>query len=430
MTMQALASQTIMEAVADLKGVAVSLFAQLADGRQPGEGITRDTYGPGETRGHDVVINYARQLGLEITTDAAANTYMTLPGRNREAPRIIVGSHLDSVPNGGNYDGAAGVVAGLLAVNTLRKLAIRPACDVTVMAIRAEESIWFQVSYIGSRAALGMLPKGALDAKRFDTGRPLSEYLSECGGDPRAIDKGIAALDPNRIRSFIELHIEQAPTLVEAGKPIAVGICIPGNFRYPHVRIHGHHDHVGTPRRFRHDAVAAGSELISAMDRLWAERDARGIPMAITVGRCMTNPSVHGLTIVPGELEFSLDVRAYDERELASLEEDIVKIAAQAEERYRVRIDLGPRAEAPIGPCSPEISRGFAEAATKLGIDFDRMFSPASHDAAAFAQSGVPIGMIFVRNENGSHNPAEHMEIADLLDGTAVMTEWLHKELS
>ena len=430
MNMQVFASQTIVEAVNSLEGVAVSLFAQLADGRLPGAGITRDTYGAGETRGHDVVVNHARQLGLEITKDAAANTYMTLPGRDRNAPKVIVGSHLDSVPNGGNYDGAAGVVAGLLAINTFKKLGIRPACDITVMAIRAEESIWFQVSYIGSRAALGMLPKGALDAKRFDTGRPLSEYLSECGGDPRAIGEGNAALDPKRIRSFIELHIEQAPTLVEAGKPIGVGTCIPGNFRYPHVRIHGRHDHVGTPRRFRHDAVAAGSDLISAMDRLWAERDARGIPMAITVGRCMTNPSVHGLTIVPGEFEFSVDVRAYDRRELASLEEDIVKIVAQAEERYRVRIELGARAEAAIGQCSPEISRGLADAATKLGIDFDRIVSPASHDAAAFAQSGVPIGMIFVRNENGSHNPAEHMEIDDLLHGTAVMTEWLQKELS
>ena len=392
--------------------------------------MTRDTYGAGENHGHDVVINFARQLGLEINRDVAANTYMTLPGRNRDAPKVIAGSHLDSVPNGGNYDGAAGVVAGLLAVSTFKKLGIRPECDVTVMAIRAEESIWFQVSYIGSRAALGMLPKLALNAKRFDTGRPLIEHLAECGGDPRAIDDGVAALDPKRIKSFIELHIEQAPTLVEAGKPIGVGTCIPGNFRYPHIRISGRHDHVGTPRRFRHDAVVAGSDFIAALDRLWAEREARGIPMAITVGRCMTNSSMHGLTIVPGELELSLDVRAYDRSELASLEHETLKIVGDVEQGRKVRIELGSRAEAPIGPCSPEISGGLAKAATALGIDFDRMVSPASHDAAAFAQAGVPVGMIFVRNENGSHNPAEHMEIDDFLDGTAVMTAWLQKELT
>ena len=144
----------------------------------------------------------------------------------------------------------------------------------------------------------------------------------------------------------------------------------------------------------------------------------------------MTNASVHGLTIVPGELEFSLDVRAYDRNELMSLEEEIIKIVKRTEERYRVRVELGARADAPIGPCSPEISRGLADAATKLGISFDRIVSPASHDAAAFAQAGVPIGMIFVRNENGSHNPAEHMEIDDLLAGTAVLAEWLQKELS
>ena len=107
-----------------------------------------------------------------------------------------------------------------------------------------------------------------------------------------------------------------------------------------------------------------------------------------------------------------------------------MKIVGDVEQGRKVRIELGSRAEAPIGPCSPEISGGLAKAATALGIDFDRMVSPASHDAAAFAQAGVPVGMIFVRNENGSHNPAEHMEIDDFLDGTAVMTAWLQKELT
>ena len=148
---------------------------------------------------------------------------MTLPGRNRDAPKVIVGSHLDSVPNGGNYDGAAGVVAGLLAVNTFKKLGIRPECDVTVMAIRAEESIWFQVSYIGSRAALGMLPKVALDAKRFDTGRPLFEHLAECGGDPRAIDEGeLRRSIRNGSGRSSNCISSRRRRLVEAGKPIGV----------------------------------------------------------------------------------------------------------------------------------------------------------------------------------------------------------------
>src|SRR6185437_6784277 len=104
----------------------------------------------------------ARDLGLEITRDAAANLYMTWPGRDRAAKRVIVGSHLDSVPHGGNFDGAAGVIAGLAAIDALKRLGLEPACDLTVMAIRAEESVWFEVSYIGSRGALGTLPEGAM----------------------------------------------------------------------------------------------------------------------------------------------------------------------------------------------------------------------------------------------------------------------------
>ena len=128
--------------------------------------------------------------------DAAANLYMTLPGRDPAAKRVIVGSHLNSVPHGGNFDGAAGVVAGLVAVAALQRAGITLARDLTVMGIRAEESIWFQVSYIGSRGALGTLPDGALDVRRIDTGRTLAEHIAECGGDPDALRAGARYLDP------------------------------------------------------------------------------------------------------------------------------------------------------------------------------------------------------------------------------------------
>ena len=123
---------------------------------------------------------------------------MTLPGRDPAAKRVIVGSHLDSVPHGGNFDGAAGVVAGLVAVAALQRAGIALDRDLTVMGIRAEESIWFQVSYIGSRGALGTLPDGALDVRRIDTGRTLAEHIAECGGDPDALRAGARYLDPAR----------------------------------------------------------------------------------------------------------------------------------------------------------------------------------------------------------------------------------------
>ncbi len=324
------------------------LFDRLRQDGLDEPGVSRDPYGAGEQRAHASVAEVARGLGLEISSDAAANLYMTLPGRDRSAPQVIIGSHLDSVPHGGNFDGAAGVVAGLTAIAALRQLGITPPCDVTVMGIRAEESIWFQVSYIGSRGALGTLPDGALDVRRIDTGRTLADHIAECGGDPVALAAGARHLDPADIRAYLELHIEQAPSLVEAGKPVGICTGIPGNFRYPNARIEGANDHVGLPRRFRHDAAMAGAEFAMAMDALWAEHDDRGIPMACTIGRFHTDAAQHGLTIVPGTFHFSLDVRAYDEHVLAALDDKVDAIIAGIEHRRGVRFHRGPKARAAV----------------------------------------------------------------------------------
>src|SRR3954467_753640 len=144
------------------------------------------------------------------------------------------------------------------------------------MGIRAEESVWFQVSYIGSRSALGTLPDGSLDVRRVDTGRTLAEHIAGCGADPARVRAGERYLDPARLHAFLELHIEQAPSLVEAGRSVGIGTGIPGNFRYPNAWIEGSHDHVGLPRRFRRDAATAGAAFAMAMEALWADHDARG----------------------------------------------------------------------------------------------------------------------------------------------------------
>jgi len=402
-----------------------SLFAQLRRDGLDEPGVSRDPYGPGEQRAHATVAKAAEALGLEITRDDAANLYMTLPGQDRSAPALVIGSHLDSVPHGGNFDGAAGVVAGLTAVAALRTLGLTPTCDITVMGIRAEESVWFQVSYIGSRASLGTLPDGALDVRRVDTGRTLAEHVADCGGNPAALRAGRRHFDPARIRAYLELHIEQAPSLVEAGRPAAICTGIPGNFRYPDARIEGSHDHVGLPRRFRRDAAMAGAEFAMALDSLWAEYDAAGTPMACTLGKFHTDPAAHGLTVVPGSFHFSLDVRAYDPAILAALEEKVGRIIAGIEQRRGVRFHCGTRASATVGVVDPGITAALQEAARAVEVPVLSIGSPASHDAAAFAAAGVPTAMIFVRNENGSHNPLEAMATNDFLDGVAILTRWM-----
>ncbi len=359
----------------------------------------------------------AASLGLEIRRDAAANTYATWPGGDRSLPAIVAGSHLDSVPHGGNFDGAAGVIAGLVAVAALKGLGVMPRRDITVMGIRAEESVWFQVSYIGSRSALGTLPPGALDARRIDTGRTLAEHMTASGGDPAAIRAGRNELATSAIHAFLEVHIEQAPSLVELGKPIAICTGIPGNFRYPDARIIGRYDHV--------DAATAAADFAVALDKLWEEHEAAGLPMAATLGRFHTDAAAHGLTSVAGEFHFSLDVRAYDADVLANLEARLKGIVSEIEARRGVRFELGPRASAAVGIVSPVIRSELEQAAVLLKIPAATIGSPASHDAAAFAAAGVPAAMIFVRNENGSHNPDEAMKIDDFLQACGVLTAWI-----
>jgi N-carbamoyl-L-amino-acid hydrolase len=423
--MSNLSPETVRERVWAERRLAEDLFSQLAEGSRADPGVTRDPYGRGEDFAHAVVATCARELGLRVSSDAAANTYMTLAGSSSAAPRVLIGSHLDSVPNGGNFDGAAGVVAGLTSVAALKALGFQPGCDVSVMGIRAEESVWFQVSYIGSRSALGTLPDGALSAKRIDTQRTLAQHMLDCGGDPEAIRRGRKSLEANAIRAFIELHIEQAPSLVESGHPVAIGTGIPGSFRYPTARIVGRYDHVGTPRRFRRDAALAASDFASTLDRVWAEHEAAGIPVAMTFGRFHTDAARHGLTTVPGEFQFSLDVRAYDERVLAGLEARVLDVVREIESRRQVEFFLGARAQAPIGAMSGEIVNALDAAARAVEVRAVHLGSPASHDAAAFASANVPVGMIFVRNENGSHNPDEHMTMEDFLDATSLLAWWL-----
>jgi beta-ureidopropionase / N-carbamoyl-L-amino-acid hydrolase len=415
----------IRNAVLRQKRDVVALFAALRAGSRGGDGVTRDTYGPGEEFAHQLVAAQAGAMGLETRRDHAANLFMTLAGKNRSAPRLMTGSHLDSVANGGNFDGAAGVIAGLVASKGLQHLGLQPPCDITTVAIRAEESVWFQVSYIGSRSAFGMLPAGALEARRVDTGRTLAEHMAQCGASVEAVLRGDASLDARSIKAFVELHIEQSPQLIEAGLPVGIGTGVPGNFRYPTLKILGEYAHVGLARRFRRDAVVAASEFAVGLDDIWRLSDAAGRPMAFTIGRFQTDPKEHALTKVAGELTLSLDVRAYSRAHLAELEVQLFDLARGIEKQRGVCFEFGARTAAEVAPSHPELVGKLTDCAAALGIATMPLASPASHDTATFTVAGVPSAMLFVRNANGSHNPREAMEIDDFLEGACVLTGWL-----
>jgi len=406
---------------------AQQFFAEMRARTTDEPGITRASYGEGEEIAHAMVRAWAQSLDLEIANDFAGNLYMTLPGRDRSRPAVMMGSHMDSVPHGGNYDGAAGVVAGMAAVERMRRLQRTPAVDVVVMAIRAEELSWFPAPYIGSRAAFGRLAGDHVDkVVRFDTGRSLGSHLAALGFDPEAVRAGRRHLDPARIGAYIEVHIEQGPHLVAIERPCAIVTGIRGNFRFKHARAIGEYGHAGAvPRTQRQDALLAAVEFAHCMERMWIRREAEGQDLVCTVGEFFTDPQQHTMTKIPGEVRFTMDIRSYDEAVLAQCRAELERAAADISASRRVRIELGEHTHARSAVMDAKLIALAERAAARLGIDAPRMASGAGHDCAVFANEGVPCAMIFIRNEDGSHNPREKMQIGDFAVASRLLWEML-----
>jgi N-carbamoyl-L-amino-acid hydrolase len=405
--------------------LAASLFEGLHERSYDGVGVTRDAYGPGEQAAHDLVRAAAEGLRLETDIDAAGNLYMTLPGSDRAAKRIVLGSHLDSVARGGNYDGAAGVLAGLAAVAGMQEAGFTPARDITVLAVRAEEAgSWFPTSYPGSRAALGRLPAEVLEVRRMDTGRTLAEHMRGQGFDPDAVRAGAGRLGPANTAAYVEVHIEQGPVLDTAEIPVGIVTGIPGSRRLRDARVLGAYNHSGaTPRRYRADAAIALAELAHRLDDHWAALETQGHALVATFCVLATTAEA-GFTKIPGEARFQLDMRSVQPASVDAMMTELHRLIPRIEARRGVRFELGAETTSRAAPMDAAVQAGLAAAAGGLGIPFRSMPSGGGHDAAAFAEAGVPAGMLFVRNQNGSHNPNEAMRMEDFAAACAVLTRW------
>jgi beta-ureidopropionase / N-carbamoyl-L-amino-acid hydrolase len=403
-------------------GLAASLFDSLSRATRQGRGIVRDSYGAGEQAAHDIVRSVAERIGLEVSLDAIGNLTMTLPGSDRSAQRIIIGSHLDSVPQGGNYDGAAGVVAGLCAVSALKGAGVKPPCDISVMGIRAEESAWFDIAYLGSGGAFGLLDPACLSIPRSDNGRSLEATLIECGFDPQAIRERRRLLDPSQIRAYLELHIEQGPTLIAKGLPAAVVTGIRGCRRFRNARCTGKYAHSGAvDRLYRHDAVAATVALLHHLESIWLQQESAGADLVVTSGELFTDPAMHGPSKIAGETHFVLDVRSVSDATMDFVAAEARQAAARIGDAYRVTFDLGATSDSPPAVMHPRLR---ARLMSLLEQPFE-MPSGAGHDAAVFATLGIPTAMLFVRNDCGSHNPDEAMAMDDFAVGTDALLRLL-----
>ena len=379
---------------------------------EPGPGWTRPSYSDLESAAHAIIEAEALVLGLDVTRDAAGNLFARMAGHDRKATALYIGSHLDTVSQGGAYDGQAGVIGALAILAALRAAAITPPTDIILIVTRAEESVWFPVSYAGGRAALGLLSEEDFAAPRADTGRSLADHMAEQGYDPVAVR---AAIPPAPAR-FVELHIEQGPILFEAGEAYAVVTAVRGGLRYRAAEVHGVWAHSGAaPRVGRADAVVALAELIVAMTALWDRMLADGADLTVTFGKVDAASPAHAMAKVAGHAGFCLDMRSDDPATLdaadAALRIEITRIEAA---NPGVRFDLGKQTRSSPAHLSEEMAAWVHTGAALRGDTPRRMLSGGGHDAAAFSVAGWDSVMVFIRNWDGSHCPEEGMDLADL----------------
>ncbi len=402
--------------------LAQALFDGLAEDGAADIGFTRTSYGDGEQRAHDRVRALAETLGLPVHIDAALNLYVTYPGRDRTLPVAMTGSHLDTVPCGGNFDGAAGVVSGLAVFSAWKAAGYVPDCDCVVIAIRAEESAWFPISYPGSKAAFGILPPEALDLTRADSGRSLRSHIEELGGDPDALAAAKPSLDPKNIARFIEVHIEQGPHLINQDLPVGIVTGIRGSTRYRHAAAIGAYAHSGAvPRYARADAVLATSRLLVTLDEEWTGFENEGRDLVITAGCFATEAGRADFSKISGRVDFSIDIRSC-EPEMLPVMDDIIKTRTAAiAASSGVAFELGERTGSLPATMDAGLRKRLIDIADVLDIPAIEMASGAGHDAAVFANQGIATAMIFVRNANGSHNPDEAMEFRDFMQATRLL---------
>lgn len=404
------------------------LFSEIATMTSDAEGVSRPAFSSVETGTLEYLEAFARSEGLDVWYDAGRNANFALPG-DREAERFtVVGSHVDSVPFGGNYDGLAGVICGLMCLLRARRSGTRFATPVQVLAMRGEESAWFGPCYIGSKALTGTLTAGEISARHRGDARTLGEHMAEIGLPMEEIGKGTPLIDLSRMIAYLELHIEQGPLLIGRDIPAAVVSGIRGNIRHREIVCVGEAGHSGAvPKAYRRDPVLALADLLVRLDESWTTILNKGDDLVVTSGIVATDPG-NAMSRIPDSVRFSLDIRSQSAETLDDMRRLLKAEMRQVEKERKVRFEMDPELRVEPALCDPGIVEGLKAAMQRAGQEPFVMASGGGHDAAVFAGAGVPAGMVFVRNQNGSHNPHEAMELDDFLRATDIVHEFLMGE--
>ncbi len=380
-----------------------------ADGR----GVTRLAYGPAWCEAQRWLDSRARELGLDCTVDPGGNLYAHPPGLEPAAPVILTGSHLDTVEQGGAYDGAYGAVAGIL----LAAMGLGSGGIPVVAYVSAEEEgSRFASAFLGARSMLGMAEHADLDSTQDSAGvswRAALEFARE-RGCASPVHAGPRPFEPLfRPRMELEAHIEQGPVLEAEQKEIGIVTSIIG-FRRVEIRITGEARHAGTtPMAMRKDALVAAAECIWSAEVLAIEH---GDPAVATVGRAEARPGA--FNVVPGECELRLDARHSDSAVLGTMLSELEKRFRAIAERRGAKLDWKPvSSHAPVAMSADMITEATALAG-EMVFSFKKMVSGAGHDSMIFAGQGVPSMMVFAPSHRGiSHHPDEFTPMTELWEG-------------
>lgn len=372
------------------------------------DGIERVHLSPEHARVNEVVAAWMAEAGLRTRVDQAGNLWGRLEGREPGLPALVLGSHLDTVPDAGRYDGILGVLSAVEVARRLRPRAADLPFALEVVAFSDEEGTRFATALMGSSAVAGAWREEWWD--RTDaSGTTVREAAEAFGLDPARI--GEAARRPETLLGYLELHIEQGPHLEAADRALGVVTSIAGARRFTG-RVVGEARHAGgTPYPRRRDALVGASEVVLAVERLAKERD--GIA---TVGRLQAFPG--GVNVVPGLVEFSLDVRDEHDADRDALVEEIRKVAEQACAARGLTLELTEVHSARGVYCDAALQESVVAGIAATGDSEPlRLWSRAGHDAMAVA-AVTPFAMVFVRCEDGvSHAPDERVTLDDVAVG-------------
>ena len=388
-------------------------LSELAEvGKLESGGVTRLSFTDEERAAKDLVASFMREAGLAVREDAAGNLLGRREGSDPDAPAVLLGSHVDSVYEGGNFDGPLGVLAGVEVAQTMQERGIETTRPVEVVAFTDEEGARFSFGMIGSRALAGTLSEDDLQHEDED-GISIADAMSNYGLDPERTAE--AARSQGFLAAYLELHIEQGRVLEGEDLPVGVvtGIAAPVWRRLVFM---GETGHAGTtPMGMRRDALAAAAEVAAVVE---VEASATGTSVG-TVGQMGVEPG--GINIIPGRVELSLDLRDIDEGTRDLVEDRITERAGGICERRGVGFDTEVLQRMTPVSCSETVRDAVRAACEGLGIRPYSLASGAAHDGMQLVGL-CPVGMIFVRSKDGvSHNPDEWSSKEDCTAGADVL---------